>query len=90
MQDDQKTSLSQSTHLDTYWEKESRPPQNNLTPFCEERGQWRAGSPGRKRRLSLRTGASGIGVVRPYTQQSGKTIGEVTDRADRKNKNNKS
>ena len=27
--------------------------------------------------------------VRPYTQQSGKKIGEVTDRDDRKNKNNK-
>ena len=40
-------------------------------------GQWRAGSAGRKQAPWLRTGASGRGVVRPYAQQSPKTIGEV-------------
>ena len=37
-------------------------------------GQWRAGSAGRKQAPWLRTGG---GVVRPYAQQSAKTIGEV-------------
>ena len=42
-----------------------------------KRGQWQAGSPGKKRELWLRTGASQRGVVWPYAQQSMKKIGEV-------------
>ena len=41
-----------------------------------KRGQWRAGSLGRKRELWLRIGTSGRRVVRPYAQQSAKRIGE--------------
>ena len=72
----QRTSPCPSTHLDTHGQKESRLPQKNLAQYSR-RGQWRAGSPGRKRDLLLRRGASGRGVVRLYAQHSAKKIGEV-------------
>ena len=42
-----------------------------------KRGQWRAGSLGRKRDPWLMIGTSGRRVVQPYVQQSTKRIGEV-------------
>ena len=51
--------------------------QKESQPGTAVLGQWRAGSAGRKQAPWLRTGASGRGVVRPYAQQSAKTIGEV-------------
>ena len=42
-----------------------------------KRGQWRAGSLGRKWEPWLRIGTSGRRVLRPYAQQSAKRIGEV-------------
>ena len=36
-QDAQRISLFHSTYLDTYGEKESRPPQYNMAQYCGER-----------------------------------------------------
>ena len=45
--------------------------------LLKKRGQWQAGSLGRKREPWQRIGTSGRRVVRPYAQQSAKRIGEV-------------
>ena len=74
----QRTTLCHSPHLFTHGQKENRPLQNKLVPYCEEReGNGRLKSPGRERELWLRSGASGKGVMRSNAQQSAKKIGEV-------------